>query len=261
MPLFPFQKSSQKRYHITSKKTLHCTIKPTELKISELPLSLCSKDILTRYEYLGQYGNIISLSFSPSTDVYVAFSMESEAAIALLSLKDTNIYNTPLSVTYRTSFTKKGTKYTIDSSFNDISFAIDKSRLNEEEVKKKFFTQCANKRTIFPSPADCIRKYERKNEGSRFGFGKGSHGEIDVPKFVTDIVNRRYMMERLVNCERQKIDSILCDDLFNGGSEEEMNWAEFIVLNLNGSCNNDRELISDIDNINKYIYEQIAREG
>ena len=68
-------------------------------------------------------------------------------------------------------------------------------------------------------------------------------------------------MERLVNCERQKIDSILCDDLFNGGSEEEMNWAEFIVLNLNGSCNNDRELISDIDNINKYIYEQIAREG
>ena len=51
-----------------------------------------------------------------------------------------------------------------------------------------------------------------------------------MPKFVTDIVNRRYMMERLVNCERQKIDSILCDDLFNGGSEEEMNWAEFIVL-------------------------------
>ena len=70
-----------------------------------LSSSIANKEILNKYEYLGQYGNIIKIVVNknkaynqnsphgPSYSAYVTFSKPSEASIAILSLDDTMIDN------------------------------------------------------------------------------------------------------------------------------------------------------------------------
>ena len=70
-----------------------------------LSSAIANKEILNKYEYLGQYGNIIQIVVNnnkaynqnsphgPSYSAYVTFSKPSEASIAILSLDDTIIDN------------------------------------------------------------------------------------------------------------------------------------------------------------------------
>ena len=70
-----------------------------------LSSSIANREKLSKYEYLGQYGNIIKIVVNknkaynqnsphgPSYSAYVTFSKPSEASIAILSLDDTTIDN------------------------------------------------------------------------------------------------------------------------------------------------------------------------
>lgn len=270
------------------------------LIISNIPSVLYNKDLLYRYEYFGQYGNITSLNLFPDNknSCTISYSLPSEAAIAFLCLYEARIYNNQIYISYKTSYSTKkragGIILNKKAIFDYTKFALEKAKVNDKEIVACFYRQCLHKRTIFPSPVDFFTKYNSKNtntgiqkkKSSRFEFVKSDIEIIDeIPKFITDIINKKYLFERLLpkgNCsniqekglKNEKIDELLCHELLVKDDTAEKNWAKFIFHNLNSKLINelninnslintyinDRELINDIDNINNFILEQISLE-
>ena len=80
-----------------------------------LSSNIANKDKLNKYEYLGQYGNIIKIVVNknkaynqnsphgPSYSAYVTFSKPSEASIAILSLDDKMIDNHVIRASFGTT--------------------------------------------------------------------------------------------------------------------------------------------------------------
>ena len=124
-----------------------------------LSSSIANKEILNKYEYLGQYGNIIKIVVNknkaynqnsphgPSYSAYVTFSKPSEASIAILSLDDTIIDNHLIRAIFGTtkycSYFLKG----IECNNKDCLFLHKKADENDIikrgdlETNKKIFAQ------------------------------------------------------------------------------------------------------------------------
>lgn len=283
------------------KKKKNLYLNQNILIISNIPTVIYNKDILYRYEYFGQYGNITSLNlFLDNTNsCAISYSLPSEAAIAFLCLNEAKIYNNQIYISYKTSYSSKkkvnGIILNKKTIFDYNKFALERAKVNDNEIVAGYYKQCLHKRTIFPSPVDFLVKYNTDNnnhneiqrkKSSRFEFAKSDKEIIDeIPKFITDIINKKYLFERLLQkgeysnihekgFNNTKIDELLCHELIAKDNTNEKNWANFVFHNLNSKLinelninnnlintyTNDSELISDIDNINNFILGQISLE-
>ena len=211
------QKPKRQRYNNYLKSNLNKNIPSNKIIfIQNLPLQVLDKSLLYRYEYLGQYGNIISISLFNNC-AYVKFSSENEAAIAFLSMNENYVYNNYIIVTFAEFNYKKNKDVSLTedneniNQKNEILNCIKIANIFNEDIKKCLILQCKNKRTIFPSPDkiylnDNIMKYSRKNSEirikSRFDFvnhDKENMKEEEnvAQKIISSFVDKDYILRNL----------------------------------------------------------------
>ena len=184
--------------------------------IYNLPENIINYDILYKYEYLGQYGNIIKIIIF-SDCCYVKFSNEYEAAISLLSLNNSVIYSNLIKVGY---YRKNNSAYfnNFNLNFNlnynnktDFEISIEKTDLFKENVKKKLFQNSLDKRTIFPSPYEIYNKTEFIEYQIKMGYFNVNKNnnifkfkEVEKSRFNFDLIT--------CNTEEEKIENDSIDD-------------------------------------------------
>ena len=98
-----YPKFRQNYFHIPFLKPKNKYKKPLLLNsiyIYNLPENILNDDILYKYEFLGQYGNIIKINIY-NDYCYVKFSSEYEAALSLLSLNNSIIYSNLVKVGFQ----------------------------------------------------------------------------------------------------------------------------------------------------------------
>ena len=284
------QKQKRQRYNNYSKLNLNKNIPSKKIIfIQNLPLNILDKSLLYRYEYLGQYGNIISISLFNNC-AYVKFSSENEAAIALLSMNENYVYNNYIFVTFAEfNYNKnKDVSLTEDDEKiyekNEILNCIKISNIFNEDVKNSLILQCKNKRTIFPSPDkiylnENIMKYSKKNSEirikSRFDFVNHEKENVKeeenvAQKIISSFVDKNYILRNLFinknnnnNLLKEKLNiknNILKDskeNVNNSNISYSKNVKEKKLLEFD---ENDEELINDIDNISSFVFSETSKK-
>ena len=284
------QKQKRQRYNNYSKLNLNKNIPSKKIIfIQNLPLNILDKSLLYRYEYLGQYGNIISISLFNNC-AYVKFSSENEAAIALLSMNENYVYNNYIFVTFAEfNYNKnKDVSLTEDDEKiyekNEILNCIKISNIFNEDVKNSLILQCKNKRTIFPSPDkiylnENIMKYSKKNSEirikSRFDFVNHEKENVKeeenvAQKIISSFVDKNYILRNLFinknnnnNLLKEKLNiknNILKDskeNVNNSNISYSKNVKEKKLLEYD---ENDEELINDIDNISSFVFSETSKK-
>ena len=284
------QKQKRQRYNNYSKLNLNKNIPSKKIIfIQNLPLNILDKSLLYRYEYLGQYGNIISISLFNNC-AYVKFSSENEAAIALLSMNENYVYNNYIFVTFAefNYYKNKDVSLTEDDEKiyekNEILNCIKISNIFNEDVKNSLILQCKNKRTIFPSPDkiylnENIMKYSKKNSEirikSRFDFVNHEKENVKeeenvAQKIISSFVDKDYILRNLFinknnnnNLLKEKLNiknNILKDskeNVNNSNISYSKNVKEKKLLEFD---ENDEELINDIDNISSFVFSETSKK-
>ncbi len=133
--------------------------------LDNFPKTMLSKDMLYRYEYFGQYGNVIKIDIIPNNEIsvtlYVTFAKPFETSLAVLSLNDFNINGLKLKAKFDTPqqreklYNRINLKYKIDETKLNRDhqvLAIKLSDIYNKNIQQNILKQCMNKRTIFPSP-------------------------------------------------------------------------------------------------------------
>ena len=284
------QKQKRQRYNNYSKLNLNKNIPSKKIIfIQNLPLNILDKSLLYRYEYLGQYGNIISISLFNNC-AYVKFSSENEAAIALLSMNENYVYNNYIFVTFAEFNYKKNKDVSLTEDDekiyekNEILNCIKISNIFNEDVKNSLILQCKNKRTIFPSPDkiylnENIMKYSKKNSEirikSRFDFVNHEKENVKeeenaAQKIISSFVDKDYILRNLFinknnnnNLLKEKLNiknNILKDskeNVNNSNISYSKNVKEKKLLEYD---ENDEELINDIDNISSFVFSETSKK-
>ena len=284
------QKQKRQRYNNYSKLNLNKNIPSKKIIfIQNLPLNILDKSLLYRYEYLGQYGNIISISLFNNC-AYVKFSSENEAAIALLSMNENYVYNNYIFVTFAEfNYNKNKDVYLTEDDEkiyekNEILNCIKISNIFNEDVKNSLILQCKNKRTIFPSPDkiylnENIMKYSKKNSEirikSRFDFVNHEKENVKeeenvAQKIISSFVDKNYILRNLFinknnnnNLLKEKLNiknNILKDskeNVNNSNISYSKNVKEKKLLEFD---ENDEELINDIDNISSFVFSETSKK-
>jgi len=284
------QKQKRQRYNNYSKLNLNKNIPSKKIIfIQNLPLNILDKSLLYRYEYLGQYGNIISISLFNNC-AYVKFSSENEAAIALLSMNENYVYNNYIFVTFAEFNYKKNKDVSLTEDDekiyekNEILNCIKISNIFNEDVKNSLILQCKNKRTIFPSPDkiylnENIMKYSKKNSEirikSRFDFVNHEKENVKeeenvAQKIISSFVDKDYILRNLFinknnnnNLLKEKLNiknNILKDskeNVNNSNISYSKNVKEKKLLEFD---ENDEELINDIDNISSFVFSETSKK-
>lgn len=284
------QKQKRQRYNNYSKLNLNKNIPSKKIIfIQNLPLNILDKSLLYRYEYLGQYGNIISISLFNNC-AYVKFSSENEAAIALLSMNENYVYNNYIFVTFAEFNYKKNKDVSLTEDDekiyekNEILNCINISNIFNEDVKNSLILQCKNKRTIFPSPDkiylnENIMKYSKKNSEirikSRFDFVNHEKENVKeeenvAQKIISSFVDKDYILRNLFinknnnnNLLKEKLNiknNILKDskeNVNNSNISYSKNVKEKKLLEFD---ENDEELINDIDNISSFVFSETSKK-
>lgn len=284
------QKQKRQRYNNYSKLNLNKNIPSKKIIfIQNLPLNILDKSLLYRYEYLGQYGNIISISLFNNC-AYVKFSSENEAAIALLSMNENYVYNNYIFVTFAEFNYKKNKDVSLTEDDekiyekNEILNCIKISNIFNEDVKNSLILQCKNKRTIFPSPDkiylnENIMKYSKKNSEirikSRFDFVNHEKENVKeeenvAQKIISSFVDKNYILRNLFinknnnnNLLKEKLNiknNILKDskeNVNNSNISYSKNVKEKKLLEYD---ENDEELINDIDNISSFVFSETSKK-
>ena len=284
------QKQKRQRYNNYSKLNLNKNIPSKKIIfIQNLPLNILDKSLLYRYEYLGQYGNIISISLFNNC-AYVKFSSENEAAIALLSMNENYVYNNYIFVTFAEFNYKKNKDVSLTEDDekiyekNEILNCIKISNIFNEDVKNSLILQCKNKRTIFPSPDkiylnENIMKYSKKNSEirikSRFDFVNHEKENVKeeenvAQKIISSFVDKNYILRNLFinknnnnNLLKEKLNiknNILKDskeNVNNSNISYSKNVKEKKLLEFD---ENDEELINDIDNISSFVFSETSKK-
>jgi len=152
--------------------------------IYNLPENILHDDILYKYEFLGQYGNIIKINIY-NDYCFVKFSSEYEAALSLLSLYNSIIYSNLIKV----GFQRRG----FNNDKSDFQISIEKTDLFKENIKKKLMQRSLDKRTIFPSPYEIYNKTEFIEYQIKMGyFNKNDNifkfKEVEKSRFNFDIM-------------------------------------------------------------------------
>ena len=283
------QKPKRQRYNNYSKSNINKNIPSKKIIfIQNLPLQVLDKSLLYRYEYLGQYGNIISISLFNNC-AYVKFSSENEAAIALLSLNENYVYNNFIIVTFAEFNYQKNKDVTTEDDENiyeknEILNCIKISNIFNEDIKNCLILQCKNKRTIFPSPDkiylnDNIMKYFRKNSEirikSRFDFvnhDKENMKEEEnvAQKIISSFVDKDYILRNLFVNKNINNNNLLKENLNLNNkslkdSKENANNISSYSKNMKDNKLleydvNDEELINDIDNISSFIFSETSKK-
>ena len=284
------QKQKRQRYNNYSKLNLNKNIPSKKIIfIQNLPLNILDKSLLYRYEYLGQYGNIISISLFNNC-AYVKFSSENEAAIALLSMNENYVYNNYIFVTFAEfNYNKNKDVYLTEDDEkiyekNESLNCIKISNIFNEDVKNSLILQCKNKRTIFPSPDkiylnENIMKYSKKNSEirikSRFDFVNHEKENVKeeenvAQKIISSFVDKNYILRNLFinknnnnNLLKEKLNiknNILKDskeNVNNSNISYSKNVKEKKLLEFD---ENDEELINDIDNISSFVFSETSKK-
>jgi len=198
--------------------------------IYNLPENLINYEILYKYEYLGQYGNIIKIIIFNDC-CYVKFSNEYEAAISLLSLNNSVIYSNLIKVGYyrknnNSAYFNFNLNFNLNfnnnlnnlnlnfnNNFNkksDFEISIEKTDLFNENIKKKLFQNSLDKRTIFPSPYEIYNKTEFIEYQIKMGYFNIKNNnifkfkEVEKSRFNFDLIT--------CNTEEEKIENDSIDD-------------------------------------------------
>ena len=197
-----------------------------------LSSSLADKAKLSKYEYLGQYGQIIKTVvnknkaynqnniYGPSYSAYVTYSKPSEASIAILSLDNTKIDNHLIRASFGTtkycSYYLKGIECTNkeclflhkkadendiikrgDLTSNKIIFA--KQHDYAEKIAdiynpevKKKILGVKRNKTIFPSPDSIYKNLEEKDRKKNLSKNKNSNSGNNSNNSNNNSGNKKY---------------------------------------------------------------------
>ncbi len=284
------QKPKRQRYNNYLKSNLNKNIPSNKIIfIQNLPLLVLDKSLLYRYEYLGQYGNIISISLFNNC-AYVKFSSENEAAIAFLSMNENYVYNNYIIVTFAEFNYKKNKDVSLTedneniNQKNEILNCIKIANIFNEDIKKCLILQCKNKRTIFPSPDkiylnDNIMKYSRNNSEirikSRFDFvnhDKENMKEEEnvAQKIISSFVDKDYILRNLfINKnndnnllkENLNLNNNILKDSKDNFNNSIISYNKNMKENKLLECDeNDEELINDIDNISSFVFSETSKK-
>ena len=198
-----YPKFRQNYFHIPFLKPKNKYKKPLLLNsiyIYNLPENILNDDILYKYEFLGQYGNIIKINIY-NDYCYVKFYREYEVALSLLSLNNSIIHSNLVKV----GFQKRG----FNNDKTDFQISIEKTDLFKENIKKKLLQRSLDKRTIFPSPYEIYNKTEFIEYQIKMGyFNKNDNifkfKEVEKSRFNFDLMTS--------NTEEQKIEQDSIND-------------------------------------------------
>lgn len=222
------------------------------MEVDNFPKSLANKDLLYRYEYLGQYGNVIKIDIfqnsSPTTLLKVTFSNQTEASLAILSLNDFVINGQKL----KTKFEGPLQREKLYNRFN-LKYKLDDNKINKEHqitairiadvhskiIQKNILRQCMNKRTVFPSSLTIYYKNQfvlesnnspaiksetkESNNRSRYDFVINEEKKFEseketnnTPKFISDFIQRIYELKYEIKNKSNNFDVLLfCESFKN----------------------------------------------
>lgn len=270
---------------IKTRKTINYNI----MEIENLPKALAFRDLLYRYEYLGQYGNIIKIDLFPNseqtTTVKVSYSNQTETSIAILSLNDFDINGRKLKCKYECLLQREkkynikyNLKYKLDEAKTNKEHqlaAIRISDINNKMVQNNIVRQCMNKRTIFPSPLTIysLNKYfleenSKKVENSKitntsnkdksrydFVIYNNDNLECNMPQYIYDFIQRKY--ELTFKNTSSSFDVILLCQIYKKNFLQKKEKDE---LKENEGLDWFNFLYNDFSEENKNFYNQIYEE-
>ncbi|MCQ2819407.1 MAG: hypothetical protein MJ252_19265 [archaeon] len=213
------------------------------INIENFPRSLTYKDMLYRYEYFGQYGNVIKIEIIPNNDLSsnlnVSFSKPSEASLALLALNDFSINGMKLKAKFDAPlqreklYNRTNLRYKLDENKLNKDYqlmAIKLADIFNKNVQQYILKQCMNKRTVFPSPlsiyyknklilesgnSPLLKSKTNKTNRSRFDFVMDDEKEDvyqnereekkeETPKFISYFIQRSYELSYGIKGEIKK---------------------------------------------------------
>jgi hypothetical protein len=153
----------------------------------------------------------------------------------------------------------------ISSPTNKINSIIEEkpvaNRLNETTSTSSKDEGCSNEGDIIAKNIDQVFKAVRDlftiRERSRFEFVKRRENreEIEVPKFIKDLIVKKVSRHKLTKYIKQGEDILYSDNCLESEFRDGNPWAQFIYENKE-AVNDDWEFIQDFDYINSLILDK-----
>ena len=223
----------------SEKESSHRIITKNLVYIIGLYESIADKNILSKYEYLGQYGKILKIiinkkkvynqntKFGPSYSAYITYSDPKEASIAILSLDKTSIDGHLIRASFGT------TKY--------CQYYLSKNK-------------CNNKNCVFlhkkANPEDIINKYDLNSNTNYF-----NNQQIYAIK-IADVYNSN-VKEKLLDIKKKNVKTIFPSPYLIYQNNKIVIENTPIIKKINKLSIPKENKINDINNIERNLINTI----